>query len=539
MLREYAHFLLEHHIDELTAVDLRLAIELDIPLMRFVSHMSDEEQFELTKQGLVKLLEGIINGTALANTAEGLRAWEEDRLPLGISKHSFEPSDLVLGSTAQKQALLQFLSRFTTDVAVAQQIALELEQHYIQGQNEGFKLFTRLRDEAAERIRELASDLERERRFLEGIIHHVPAGIMFVDREDTIRWVNPSASRFIGRDADSLVGLKFFGNSPQRFRDALGGHFEHVVETGEVYNATGFPAEIRDRVTYWDFSYVPVRNQHGVIEGVLVLSVDATSRVQNERYQRDQIQHLENLDRLKDEFLAILSHELRTPINAIMGFGSVLEDGLAGPLNNEQHSYVSKMLGGADTLLALVNDLLDMSRIQAGEFALSPAPMDLAALLAQVTENLRPLAQQKQLHVCVETPAELPALQADGQRVEQVVVNLLGNAIKFTPRGGRVTVRATCAPEAIRCEVEDTGVGIAKEDLSKLFKRFGQLDTSATRTSKGTGLGLAIAKALVEAHGGEIGVESVPGAGSTFWFTLPVREAAGTPVPARESASQR
>ncbi|MFN3428654.1 MAG: MHYT domain-containing protein [Candidatus Sericytochromatia bacterium] len=252
--------------------------------------------------------------------------------------------------------------------------------------------------------------------------------------------------------------------------------------------------------------------------GTLIILAIALLSSYRERLRREQ-------DLLKDRFLSVLSHELRTPINAILGFGSILEDGVAGPLNPEQQRYIRKLTDGAEHMLALVSDLLDMSRIQAGKFSLNPAPMTLEPVVEDVLGNLCALADQRRLTLENAVGPGLPGLVADTQRVRQVLTNLVGNAIKFTPEGGRVTVTAMRDGQGVRVEVIDTGVGISPEDQRRLFNPFTQLDMSATRQAGGTGLGLSIAKALVEAHGGRIGVESAVGAGSRFWFILPLRAA--------------
>ncbi len=231
---------------------------------------------------------------------------------------------------------------------------------------------------------------------------------------------------------------------------------------------------------------------------------------------------LTQADRMKDEFLSILSHELRTPLNAIMGFGSILDDELVGPLNEMQHTYLSRMLGGGDALLGLINDLLDMSRIQAGKFTLEPLAFPLQRVLQSVQDNLAPLAAKRHHTMTLEAPSDLPLVYADEQRIAQVLVNLVNNAIKFTPDGGTIRVTARRDGSAIRIAVEDSGIGIAPEDMDRLFKPFSQLDMSDTRIAGGTGLGLSITKALVEAQGGNIGVTSEPAKGSCFWFTLPI-----------------
>ncbi|MGE5707552.1 MAG: PAS domain S-box protein [Bacteroidota bacterium] len=274
--------------------------------------------------------------------------------------------------------------------------------------------------------------------------------------------------------------------------------------------------------------------QGGRLLGLIGISRDITERKREEqeeaRLREEKIAALKQADTLKDQFLSIVSHELRTPINVVLGLGSVLDDEVAGPLTDRQHDYLKKMLGAAEGLLSLVNDLLDMSRIQAGRFTITPRPMALQEVVEQVVENLRPLAGQKSQTLLDELTeltklTNLPPVMADEQRIGQVLTNLINNSIKFTPAGGTIRVRARVEGQAIRVEVEDTGIGIAPEEIPKLFHRFSQLESGSK--AKGFGLGLSIAKAIVEAHGGQIGVESEPGKGSTFWFTLPLSKNPG------------
>ena len=225
---------------------------------------------------------------------------------------------------------------------------------------------------------------------------------------------------------------------------------------------------------------------------------------------------------MKDQFLSIVSHELRTPINAIMGFGSALDDELLGELNPEQHHYLQKMLSGSDHLLSLVDELLDLSRIQAGQLTLDLGPVDVRELIDQSVAGISPLLEKKHLQLQSHVQEGLPAMMVDSRRLQQVLINVINNAIKFTPEHGIIAVRARIEGNRLLVEVQDTGIGISEEDITKLFQRFNQVDTSFTRTAGGVGLGLAISKGLVEAHGGEIGVRSEPGRGSTFWFVLPL-----------------
>jgi signal transduction histidine kinase len=204
-----------------------------------------------------------------------------------------------------------------------------------------------------------------------------------------------------------------------------------------------------------------------------------------------------------------------------MGFSSVLEDELVGPVNDTQREYLLKILSGSDRMLHLVNDLLDFAKIQAGRLDISIGAASYAPLVEEVVSTLRPLADAK--GITLEADVQVSDMaQIDEMRVIQILTNLTSNAIKFTPVNGRVSLRAFIKGPEVITQVFDSGIGIAPEDIAKLFQRFQQVDMSTTRRVGGTGLGLSITKALVEAHGGQVGVLSEVGSGSTFWFTLPL-----------------
>lgn len=288
---------------------------------------------------------------------------------------------------------------------------------------------------------------------------------------------------------------------------------------------------------YWaNVTITAMYDQRGRHVGFAQIVRDLTQRKTIEEIQ-GQLKVLQETDRMKDEFLSVISHELRTPLNFITGFASILEDEVAGPLTAEQHACLAKILTGADRMLVLINNLLDMSRIAAGSFTLSPAPTLYQPIVSEVLATMEPLVAEKQQRLTcdVDVPGEV---EIDGQRVIQVLTNLVSNAGKFTPAGGAIAIRAYASGGELVTEVSDTGIGIATEDLPRLFRRFMQLDMSMTRTVGGSGLGLSICKAIVEAHGGRIGVRSEgPGKGSTFWFTLPVAarpHEAGPPTPPNE-----
>ena len=221
----------------------------------------------------------------------------------------------------------------------------------------------------------------------------------------------------------------------------------------------------------------------------------------------------------KSDFLANMSHELRTPLNAIIGFSQVLREGLFGEVNEKQKEYLDDILSSGNHLLALINDVLDLSKVEAGQIKLDVAPFSLTEALESGVVMVRGRAMRSGVHVALE-PTDVGVLVGDERRVRQVVFNLLSNAVKFTPAGGSVDVRATQLNGEVHVSVADTGPGIAAEDIDRIFEEFQQTDVGVEQ-GEGTGLGLALSKRLVELHGGRIWVDSEPGEGSTFVFTLP------------------
>lgn len=238
------------------------------------------------------------------------------------------------------------------------------------------------------------------------------------------------------------------------------------------------------------------------------------------------LERAEAADRVKTAFLATMSHELRTPLNSIIGFSGILEQELPGPLNPEQRRQLGMVRVSARHLLELVNDVLDLSRIEAGQLPVESVDFDPAPSLARVLQMIEPLASQAGL--ALQWPVLTPglAVQGDPRRFEQVLLNLLGNAVKFTG-SGHVRLDVLPQPDGVRFEVQDSGPGIAPADQQAIFAPFFQVSSGLSRRHSGTGLGLAISQRLVGLMGGGIGVESQPGQGSTFWFRLPSAPAAG------------
>ncbi|HYN85002.1 MAG TPA: ATP-binding protein [Pyrinomonadaceae bacterium] len=233
---------------------------------------------------------------------------------------------------------------------------------------------------------------------------------------------------------------------------------------------------------------------------------------------------LRELSEMKEEFLALTTHDLRSPLTVISGVISFFTSGRLGDLSPEQKNMVAMMERNTQSLIELVNDLLDASKLESGTMRLDLAAVELAGLVGELRETMHPLAREKEITIGESIPQDLPPLRADRPKLRRVLVNLVSNALKFTPKGGRVEVSAERAGAMVRVSVTDTGVGIQPDDLARLFDKYEQARSRATRSEKGTGLGLYITRQLVELHGGEISVRSDVGRGSTFSFTVPVAD---------------
>ncbi|MEK7440859.1 MAG: ATP-binding protein, partial [Chloroflexota bacterium] len=240
-------------------------------------------------------------------------------------------------------------------------------------------------------------------------------------------------------------------------------------------------------------------------------------------------ERLREVDRLKSQFLANMSHELRTPLNSIIGFSRVIMKGIDGPVTDLQVQDLAAINTSGQHLLGMINDILDLSKIEAGKMELAFEKMDLEEIIKSVMSSIGGLIKDRPIRLVPDIQTDLPPVYVDSIRVRQVLINLFSNAAKFTEQG-TITVRAVLQEfdtrSMVKVSVRDTGQGIAQADLSKLFQAFTQVDGSATRRTDGTGLGLAISRNLVELHGGAIWVESVVGEGTTFFFTLPVYQPA-------------
>ena len=369
-----------------------------------------------------------------------------------------------------------------------------------------------------------------------------------IDVQGVVQRVNQAYERYFSRKCEGIQGQAFDTDIPPPLKSGARQSFERALSGRRIRSRTQFEFPGMGKRDI-DFSYEPARDADGQIVGVVFAAHDVTDLVaaqksleltvaeltQQTRALDEARQRAESADHLKSAFLATMSHELRTPLNSIIGFTGILARGLAGPLNAEQVKQLDMARSSARHLLSLINDILDLSKIEAQQLEVEFQPFSLQESIAKVVSMVQSLADNKGLQLGVQVPPGTIEVTGDQRRFEQVILNLLHNAVKFTDHG-EVMLEAVLvadfrgedasppAQPGVRLRVSDTGIGIRPEHLSKLFKPFQQLDEGLARAHEGTGLGLAIARNTIRSHRGDISAHNRPEGGACFTVLLPSLE---------------
>ena len=362
---------------------------------------------------------------------------------------------------------------------------------------------------------------EGEERFRLLVSEVTDYAILMLDPQGVVASWNAGAERIKGYQAQEIVGQHFSRFYPtedvERGKPAY--ELKVATELGR-YEDEGWRVR-KDGSRFWaNVVITALRDGRGRLRGFAKVTRDSTETKRTHELVMHAKQEAERTSKFKDQFLSTMSHELRTPLNAVLGFSDLLADERYGPVNDRQRRYIDHIHTGGEHLLRLISDILDLSKIEAGKMELTREDVKVASAFADVISSLYPLAEKKSQALLQQVEGNLH-VHADAMRFKQVLMNLAGNAIKFTPTGGRIELAARQLEDQVRVEVRDDGPGIPPEQQQRIFEAFFRLTQAGTAT-EGTGLGLAITARLVELHGGKLGIESQPGGGTCFYFSLPL-----------------
>jgi len=393
----------------------------------------------------------------------------------------------------------------TEDVSIVRAITTQ-----VAGVGENAEIY-RLINSQAQQLGGMLRHQQEEASKSQAILESIADGVVVNNPQGRVILLNPAAERILNTPRDNLINVDI-----RHLFDAFDapGSTAALTTIELMLAQTSTPSEIEVSSSTLEMDnrvinahMAPVIARHDEFLGIVTILRDISKEVE--------------ADRAKNEFISTVSHELRTPMTAIKGYTDLLSGGAVGALNESQKHFLGVIKNNTDRLIALINDLLDISRIETGRVRFEPAPVKVGEIIADVVEAMAARAQERDLNLTYEVDAGLPEVMGDRGRLYQVMTNLVGNAINYTPQGS-VTVEATIAGTAVQVSVHDTGVGIAPEDISNIFDRFYRADDPVVQEASGTGLGLPIVKMFVEMHGGRVWVDSEKEKGSTFTFILPV-----------------
>jgi PAS domain S-box-containing protein len=376
----------------------------------------------------------------------------------------------------------------------------------------------------SDKVRLSVKEIKRSEMHIRAIVNNAVETIITIDEDGIVQSINPAGERLFGYEASEIVGsnVKVIIPEPHHYKHNT--YIKNYLQTGQK-KLIGAGRELEGKRK--DGSIFPIYLSVGEIkEGNYRLFSgiihDITERKEAENTLKRAKDKLEKLNKMKSEFISVVSHDLRTPLTSIKNAVQLIGTEKAGGLNETQTKFMGMAERNIDRLARLINDLLDLSKLEAGKMQLHFAAVDIYQIIEHCIETFKTRADDKSIELERDIAEGLPLVKVDSDRIEQVFANLMDNALKFTPEGGRISVSAHKIDKWIEVGVEDTGVGLSRENREHVFDHFYQTDHTLSQNRIGSGLGLSIVKHLIEAHGGEISVKSELGKGSRFFFTLPI-----------------
>jgi len=461
----------------------------------------DEIQARLEKIDVI-LLDLMMPGMSGMEVLDQVRTIDPNLLVIVITGYATVESAV----EAMKKGAYDFIPKPFTPDQLRIVVRRALERRTLQKEAEF------LRRERERSLRDIATEKSK----IKTIINCMGDGVLVCDRESCIVLSNPAASRMLKIPETSLLG-KFL---PQcDLHHELSKTIEESLQTKDIgYTSVSQEMSVGESGEIFLRAHTaPVRNDLGETLGSVTVLQD--------------ISHLKELDKMKSEFIAMVTHELRAPIASVEQQLTVILNGMAGEVTAKQERLLSRAKERTKGLLTLIKDLLDLSKIEAGKMVQYKEPLSLQEVIQRVVDLMRAEAEAKKIDLQFSGPSEIPFIQADRNSMEGIFTNLISNAIKYTPEGGKVRITLGEEGGFVKAAVSDTGIGIKKEDLPRIFDKFYRVKTTETRQIIGTGLGLSIVKNIVDAHLGSISVESEEGGGTTFTVLLPKESNPTTCIP--------
>ena len=368
-------------------------------------------------------------------------------------------------------------------------------------------------------LKSAVEKLTAEEKKMTAIVNSIAEGLILVDSSNRVLHINPAAERLLNISADSIDQdiIEIIQN------DELIHIFEEDQRQILQYKPIDQISSKKEGINLISEVTLARYDEKLVLRIIASPFLDENGLILGTVYLFDDITREKEIDQMKSDFISLVSHELRTPLTSIIGFVSFILDGKAGAINDRQRNSLARVQRQSKRLAALINDLLDISRIESGRIQMDQKPISLLEIVTHRIEEIRPQADEKSIRLVLTTPESVPEIRGDEARMGQVFTNLIGNAIKFTPNNGEVSVKVEADGNLLHVEVIDTGPGIPPEERQKIFDKFYQLSDISTRQQGGSGLGLSISKSIVEAHGGKLWIDDGnQGKGSNFQFVLPI-----------------
>lgn len=530
-LKSFSEYLRAECLPQLAKEYLDIVLELNIPIVKLVIErkifpdITGENGIKMTMAGLDKFLASIIDETVFENAKQSLKQWEEGKLPIpGLEKKDIHPSDLVLVYAAQKSALYKFLPAYCKNAQEAVSIMKELEDYYMKVQNQAIQTLFKIQ-------KEIENNLKESEEKFKGLLESAPDAIVISDKDGIIQLANTQTEKIFGYSKQELVGKKVEVLIPGRFQDKHPAHRDNYFKTpkpremgiglklyGKRKDNTEFPVEI---------SLSPLKTNEGILVSAAIR--DITKRKIDEEKLKQKTIELERSNNELEQFAYVASHDLQEPLRTISSYVQLLASRYKNKLDKDAMEFIEYTVDGSNRMRELINSLLEYSRINRVK------PFEEVNLTDLIEEIMLDMKEQIKSSKAVVKYDDLPVIYCDKTLMGRLFQNLIGNGLKF--RGDQkpeIIISALKKNGAYEFSVKDNGIGIKKEYWDKIFVIFQRLNNR--ETYPGTGIGLSICKKIVEKHGGEIWVDSEPGKGSTFHFTIKQLTNKQEPMPVLENA---